>query len=460
MGGRLWRGEELQTLRQNYGKVPIEELLELLPGRTEKGVRLRAFKLGLSPEMDLWSKEEDQILRDNYEHMPASQVVKLLNGRSLHATQQRIGKLGLTGERWACTHSANNDFFAVPNILSSYWAGFIAADGCIRGSYLSIQLKSEDGYHLERFAEDTGFTGRVAYAPPKKKKHKINGRVVNSSGSAQISVSCCSRWAADLLEHYSITPKKSLTLEHPKSLDWQCSLAFIKGYLDGDGCVNIRKDGALGLHFYGTESTVGWIKDILEELAPPTSRQKEGIRFTSSNTWHYAISGERAEVIARILAKLDTPELTRKWGKIEEYFKQKEEALRALRKTVDFPVFDLDKVFLGALCRRGHDYQGGGQSLRWKNSNACIRCSQFKQGIKTPMVPIVHQIERTKAIAPELDTAKFFLGTLCSQHHKYGDTEYTLRRTINRYCLECEKAKYQSKRGLNPIQLSLDQFLS
>lgn len=49
----------------------------------------------------------------------------------------------------------NTEFFKEPNTLNSYWAGFIAADGCIqqykdnRQPTLAINLKSSDINHLE-----------------------------------------------------------------------------------------------------------------------------------------------------------------------------------------------------------------------------------------------------------------------------------------------------------------------
>ena len=50
-------------------------------------------------------------------------------------------------------YNKNHDFFTVPNKLNSYWAGFIAADGCVTGKHiLAIKLSEKDKEHLQKIA--------------------------------------------------------------------------------------------------------------------------------------------------------------------------------------------------------------------------------------------------------------------------------------------------------------------
>ena len=50
---------------------------------------------------------------------------------------------------------------------------------------------------------------------------------------------------------------------------------------------------------------------------------------------------------------------------------------------------------------------------------------------------------------PEFDESKYFLGNLCSRNHGWHNTGQTLRRLINRSCVECAKI---SKRKYNQSQ--------
>lgn len=44
----LWTEQEEQTLRKHYNKIPIDELLLKLPGRTKGTIKVKAHKLGLT----------------------------------------------------------------------------------------------------------------------------------------------------------------------------------------------------------------------------------------------------------------------------------------------------------------------------------------------------------------------------------------------------------------------------
>jgi hypothetical protein len=120
-----------------------------------------------------------------------------------------------------------HDFFAVPNIVNSYWAGFIAADGD-RGEEnyrLGMHLNLKDLRHLEKFK-----------------------RIINSDNKIQIKQntnSCMFRITSnkivnDLYINFNITHRKSKTLKFPDQL-FQYENAedlirsFIRGYIDGDG---------------------------------------------------------------------------------------------------------------------------------------------------------------------------------------------------------------------------------
>jgi 5-methylcytosine-specific restriction endonuclease McrA len=48
------------------------------------------------------------------------------------------------------------------------------------------------------------------------------------------------------------------------------------------------------------------------------------------------------------------------------------------------------------------------------------------------------------------DTAKLVLGSLCKRGHDYEGTGQSLRRFKNRYCVECDRAKAASKYAANP----------
>ena len=119
-------------------------------------------------------------------------------------------------------YSLNQDFFSVSNPESDYWAGFIAADGCISKNNTTLHLGAKDAAHAQDFLNAVS-TDRPLYVYP-------NGTVSANISSRKI--------VADLGNRYGITARKTWTLRFPNLKD---PLGFIAGYIDGDGCWDKHK---------------------------------------------------------------------------------------------------------------------------------------------------------------------------------------------------------------------------
>ena len=94
---RSWDDSDIEILKKYYKKVSSYEISEvLLEGRHEpREVRRKAATLGLS-ENPFWTKEEEQILKDNYSKIPMDELRKLLPNRSLSAIIGKSNQYGLT----------------------------------------------------------------------------------------------------------------------------------------------------------------------------------------------------------------------------------------------------------------------------------------------------------------------------------------------------------------------------
>ncbi len=151
------------------------------------------------------------------------------------------------------------DYFSNPNTeRSAYWAGFIAADGCIvdytnRQHTVKIGLSNIDTSHLEKL--NIG----------------IPVRLYRNECWVEIP---SNKIVKDLLK-YNITPRKSLTLLFPTNIRNKYIHHFIRGYIDGDGCMskhsNPKAKNKLRIRILGTEiflnSLLGHIKlDINRNL--------------------------------------------------------------------------------------------------------------------------------------------------------------------------------------------------
>jgi hypothetical protein len=139
-------------------------------------------------------------------------------------------------------------FFATDTPESFYWAGFIAADGCIAGqNTLAIDIKDEG--HLEKFKECISYAGRI----------KRYGDVFRFSADSQV--------IARDLGRFGITHRKSLTYAVPEwMLDHELVNHFVRGCFDGDGYISLSgqyRVPQMYLGFCGSISCVSFFSAAL-----------------------------------------------------------------------------------------------------------------------------------------------------------------------------------------------------
>lgn len=214
-------------------------------------------------------------------------------------------------------YSFDWDYFKYPTVESAYWAGFIAADGCIRNnpSQLSITLSEKDKSHLQNFVKCIKYTGPIRYNIIKKD---------GMNRHAQCNLTICGitqNLAEHLYKIYNLTPKKSLTLLPPNSLTGYTKLAFIKGLIDGDGTIYRDSHNRLQFSICGTKEILDYICEEFNIISPPTLKgnviPKQRLDRTNNNHYTYKITGYRAERILKVLHKIETPELYRKWSNLD-----------------------------------------------------------------------------------------------------------------------------------------------
>jgi intein/homing endonuclease len=161
----------------------------------------------------------------------------------------------------------NENFFSNYNELSCYWAGFIAADGCIYKNKLSIKLSINDVNHLKTFAKQIG--GYEVKIYDKECSLTINSpQIVN-----------------DLKNNFNIIPRKSLTMIYPHQI--KLHNHFIRGYFDGDGCIfnaSTKRTKFTSKPRYtilGTKDMLDNIKNYFDKTSKYTSKQRRNIYYIS-----------------------------------------------------------------------------------------------------------------------------------------------------------------------------------
>ena len=251
-----------------------------------------------------WSTQETNKLIKIHKKKHTSELCRIFN-RSAISIRSKMYKLNLKSGVPFCGKrktTVNENFFSKPNLLNSYWAGFIAADGCIfkknKGSMLTIHLNKKDKKLLNKFKKDIQFSGKIV------NKTKTN--------SCQIFIhrdNICK----DLMKNFNITPRKSLTLKPPKGLTKRQALAYIVGYIDGDGCIS-QQHNKPKLSIIGTQELLKWAHLTLNlQIA----FKKIPIRKVKNHKiYTYVLYSNKAIKALQILNTAYKSTLNRKWSKI------------------------------------------------------------------------------------------------------------------------------------------------
>lgn len=149
-------------------------------------------------------------------------------------------------------YTFNFDKFKQDSPDKYYWLGFLGADGCVVNNTLSIELKDIDKRHLEKF--------NLFFENTNPIKERINNLNVSC-----IKTQINSYELVKYLKEYNIYQNKSKTYTIPEDkIPKEYIMDFIRGLIDGDGCIRINNHQQICLGFCsGNQECVEQFKRIL-----------------------------------------------------------------------------------------------------------------------------------------------------------------------------------------------------
>jgi len=150
-------------------------------------------------------------------------------------------------------YTFNFDNFKKDSPNKYYWLGFLGADGSVVNNTLSIELKTIDKEHLEKFNSFFENTAPIT--------DRINNLNVPCS-KTQIN----SYELIKYLQQYNIYQNKSKTYTIPiEKIPNEYLMDFIRGLIDGDGYVRINNHHQISLGFCsGNKKCIEQFKKIID----------------------------------------------------------------------------------------------------------------------------------------------------------------------------------------------------
>ena len=214
----------------------------------------------------------------------------------------------------------NQEYWKELNIIKCYLAGNIAADGCImhknNSKKLILSVSIKDEVLIDSYIRELNYKGT-------KIKDICHGKFCQKGGSpyCRITLNSFDENAIYLKTHFNLEPQKTKRMGPPNVSNEYFNLAYLIGYIDGDGTISCHKTQkgkfeTISLSIIScSEPLMKWIVDLVDKKFPVVNR-KAKLRYRErSHTWDYAIGGLRAAIAINYLRQLPLQDfrLKRKW---------------------------------------------------------------------------------------------------------------------------------------------------
>jgi len=175
----------------------------------------------------------------------------------------------------------------------AYWAGFIAADGCVfihaNGSArVQIILKTTDANHLQELQQGLKTKAPVTLYNGQRNVAKL---IIYNQGL----VTALAKWG--------IVSNKTLTMPWPAQLPVSVVPAYIRGYFDGDGTIYHHHRSASGTNWTETicrfiSGSVPFLEGLAQELHSRKISTLKIYRNQETNAFFLPLSTRRENLLA------------------------------------------------------------------------------------------------------------------------------------------------------------------
>lgn len=205
----------------------------------------------------------------------------------------------------------NTVFDYIDSEEKAYWLGFLYADGYVCGTNngVELSLKGDDKPHLEKFRQ---FLNCRLYV-------KIGKSTCNGKTFSRCRLYLRDKHFHDKLVELGCVPNKSLILKFPNPDIFSNSdllIHFIRGYVDGDGCLSYTSTGRLSIQIIGTSE---FLDGIIEIFPTIFHKSRKEYRHPNSNTYTIECCCDKADWLADKLYKNATVFLDRKYKRYKKF---------------------------------------------------------------------------------------------------------------------------------------------
>lgn len=188
-------------------------------------------------------------------------------------------------------YQMNFDYFKTWSADMAYILGLIYADGNISYNKIKIALKKGDSYLLEEIKNKLEYEGDIYYSEATCNNKKFETAILTIN-----SIDMCE----DLCK-LGVVENKSLKIKFPH-IPKEYVLDFIRGYFDGDGSIEIRKqDSSHQLRTRFCSGSLEFLTELMNKLCEYKLNPKNIYKKKNSNCYDLAYSTKESLKIYYLL---------------------------------------------------------------------------------------------------------------------------------------------------------------
>lgn len=230
-------------------------------------------------------------------------TIGLKYGVSYSTISRLLNKNGVSG------NNVSDTLFSCFSANECYWAGFIAADGCVYQNRIIIEISSKDYEHLAAFRSFSGCRNNI--------------RVFNRNGKSYCNFRFRSTSVVENLEtHFNIKPRKTYNyIVPPLSIPDNGIRDFIRGYIDGDGSIYVTNNCVRLKITSSSEQLLVWFGEKMQKFISVVPNRLYN-SATGAHSKDLIYSGNNAKSIINFIYKdNDQYRLKRKYDLAKEVCK-------------------------------------------------------------------------------------------------------------------------------------------
>lgn len=187
-------------------------------------------------------------------------------------------------------HSLNQEYFKkIDSEDKAYFLGLMYADGYNdeKNHRLVISLQERDGDILETFRAKIEYGGKLGFIPANNKTYMRQNQYSLSIRSHEISKD---------LKNLGCWQKKSLTLKFPTEKQVPSHLVhhFLRGYWDGDGCI---EKGCFRTEIVSTKDFCSSVRSLIDTILDIQTISKRANKYSKNEITYRLRSRNKLDTI-------------------------------------------------------------------------------------------------------------------------------------------------------------------